>query len=128
MQIDANPFRAISLGQQSKNHLQLAQQNERGIPLGWIEQGNVSLHAPRLFGGDVEYAIVCFEKALALFNAQPALKTHNWHYLHTLSALSQAHLKRGDKTKAKATLDLLLSYEPRFSWARENLVPRLYMR
>ena len=125
MEIGRSPAKAIYLGPGSSRHIEKAIDLNANNPSGWVEMGNMRFHAPALFGGDKKEAIICFKKAIELFDKQLALRKDNWLYLHAWVWLAKAYEETGDKEMAVKTYENLLIHEPRFMWVKNELLPQI---
>lgn len=128
MKIGLNPAKAIFLGPKSSKHIYKAVDYDQSNPSAWVELGNMRFHAPGIFGGDMEEAVICFDKAVSLFESQPTKKKNNWLYLHALAWLGQAYEKEDEPQKALAIYQKTLLVEPDFQWVRDELLPDLKKR
>ena len=122
MRVALSPFKAPVLGPQSNYHLNDAMKANPQDPTPWVEKGNLRFHAPAIFGGSYEEAVVCYEKAVTLFDQQPELRANNWMYLHALNMLFKAYQKEGQKEKAIALQKKAVAYESRFLLGKNALL------
>ncbi|GAB4417740.1 MAG: hypothetical protein OHK0039_28460 [Bacteroidia bacterium] len=125
MRMGLNPAKAIYLGPRSSSLIAEALEKAPQDPATWVEMGNLRYHAPAIFGGSKTEAVRCFARAVALFDAQPALRRDNWLYLHSLAWLGQAYEATGQRAAALDTYRRALAFAPNFSWVRDELLPAL---
>ncbi|MDX2246304.1 MAG: hypothetical protein SF052_05990 [Bacteroidia bacterium] len=121
LKIAMSPAKALLLGPKSASHLEEAVSLNPENPVAWCELGNMRLHAPGLFGGDVEKAIDCFSKAVRLFEKKQ--EPYHWQYLHALVWLGKAYEAKAEWGKAYEAYQYALSKEPGLRWVREELLP-----
>ena len=125
MEIGLSPAKAIFLGPGSSNHIEKAIELNANNPSAWVEMGNMRFHAPSLFGGDKEEAIICFKKAIELFDRKASLRKDNWLYLHAWVWLAKAYEETGNMEQARKSYEKVLLYEPRFTWVKDELLPQI---
>ena len=104
IKIGLKPIRALGLGPKSEKALNRALELDPENPYAWVEMGNMRYHAPGLFGGSHAKAILCFQKAVDLFDQNPEQKAHNWQYLHALCWMGLAYEEEDQLAKAKGQL------------------------
>lgn len=122
MKIALSPAKALLLGPKSASYLEKALVLDPESPVAWCEMGNMRLHAPRLFGGSVAESIVCFSKAIKLFEKKGAL--YSWQYLHAMVWLGKAYEENGEWDKAYAAYTYALQKEPALRWVKDELLPQ----
>ncbi len=128
MRIGRSPARGIYLGPRSSSYIEDAMQHGPQSPEAWVEQGNMRFHAPALFGGDMDQAIVCFRRAAALFASQPDRAHHNWLHLHALAWLGKSYEAKSQWSDARRAYEQALTVEPEFSWVKSELLPGIKQR
>ena len=125
MEIEQKPAQMMFLGPKCSSYISESVDMNTKNPTAWVEKGNLKYHAPRLFGGDMEEAIECFQKAISLYEANPSLKANSWQYLHALAWLGKAYEEEDEYGKAKQTFEKALRVEPNFLWVKNELLPEL---
>lgn len=125
MEIEQKPAQMMFLGPKCSSYISESVEMDTKNPTAWVEKGNLKYHAPRLFGGDMEEAIECFEKAISLYEADPSLKANSWLYLHSLAWLGKAYEEEDERDKARQTFEKALRVEPNFLWVKKELLPEL---
>lgn len=120
-----SPASAIWIGPKSLKHIEAATQKGKDKAAGWVETGNMRLHSPALFGGSVDKAIHCYQKAIRLFEQRPEAERRCWLYLHAYAWLGQAWQKKGMKAEARKVYEQVLKIEPNFRWVKNELLPAL---
>jgi len=90
----------------------------------WKLQGNSKMFTPSMFGGDTGEAVRAYEKSIELFEKQPEALQYNWLYLDTMIFLGQAYSSQGQWTKAVATYEKALKFEPNANWVKQELLPK----
>jgi tetratricopeptide (TPR) repeat protein len=128
MRIEKSPMKGLYLVSESKDHIAQSLALGPDKPEGWIEKANLRFHAPRLFGGDNDEAIECYEHAIQLFDQQPWLKADNWLYLHALAWLGQAYEKAGKNEQALMAYRKALAHAPNFRLVRDDFLPKLKIK
>lgn len=123
MKIGLSPAKALYLGPRSSGYLDKAMEIAANSPYTWVEHGNMRFHAPAVFGGDKAGAVEAFQKAIELFDQQPAEKTNNWVYLHAIAWLGQAYEATGQLNMARQTYEKALRVAPDFHWVKYELLP-----
>jgi len=121
--ISLNPLQALILGPRSSNAANRAERLNPQYPRVWIEKGNIMFFAPSPFGNK-RNAITYYQQAVRLMNNQMH-PSHRWLYLSTLVSLANAFEKTGNIEMAIQTVNTALRFEPRFRWAKEELLPKL---
>ncbi|HAJ98705.1 MAG TPA: hypothetical protein DCM62_01635 [Bacteroidales bacterium] len=121
--ISLSPARAIIIGPRSANAANRAEQLNPQYPRVWVEKGNIQFFAPAPFGSKRQ-SITYYQRAIRLMEANMH-PSHRWLYLSTLVSLANAFEKTGNIAMAIQTLEKALQFEPRFSWAKDEMLPRL---
>jgi tetratricopeptide (TPR) repeat protein len=101
----------MSYGGSSNKHHKTALEQAPKSYLAVIGAGTDKLYAPAAFGGDTEGALELFRQASVLASASPL--PHIW--------IARAHLKLGEKDKARTHLARALEIEPKSGLARLEL-------
>lgn len=125
MEIEQKPAQMMFLGPKCSSYISESVDMDTKNPTAWVEKGNLKFHAPRLFGGDMEEAIACFQKAILLYESNPSLKANSWQYLHALAWLGKAYEEEDEWGKARQTFEKALRVEPDFLWVKNELLPEL---
>jgi tetratricopeptide (TPR) repeat protein len=121
--ISLQPLRAAVLGLRSSQAATRSTEANSRYARAWVERGNIMFFAPAPFGSK-ERAISYYQRAVRTMeeNMHPS---HRWLYLSTLVSLANAFEKTGNIQMALQTVEKALRFEPRFKWAKEELLPRL---
>ncbi|MEL6625360.1 MAG: tetratricopeptide repeat protein [Bacteroidota bacterium] len=119
--IALSPAKAIYLGPRSQNYLDEAKKQDQQEPSVWVENGNMHYHAPAVFGGNMDKAIACFEKAVALYDNSS--NANSWQYLHAVAWLGQAYESQDQHDKAMSVYKGVLRKHPDFEWVKDELLP-----
>lgn len=122
--IALRPIRAVQLGPRVYRLLDHAADQNGDYPRVWIEKGNSAFFTPAIFGGNKENAIDYYQQAIAIFEEHTP-RNHRWLYLSTLVSLANAYQHTGNTGLAVQTLEKALEYEPRFTWVKEEMLPRM---
>jgi len=117
-------WKAMYLGPKSEKLVDRALQADPETPDVWVQRANSRLFTPAMFGGDIDEAVQCFEKAVQYYEAQ-ANHTQNWRYLDALAWLGQAYQKAEQSTAAIETYQKALEIEPNFGWVKYKLMPQV---
>lgn len=125
IKIKRHPAKAIYLGPRSASYIEGSVKDNPNDPAAWVEMGNFRLHAPSLFGGDVDEAIECFEKAERLFEEGDPSDKISWIYLHSIVWQGKAKEMKGEYKEARLIYQSLLDRYPNFKWVKEELLPQL---
>lgn len=128
MKIGINPAKAIYLGPRSSSYIDAAIKLNPQSPEAWVEMGNMRFHAPSLFGGDLDESIICFEKAVTLFEEGPQIDRQNWLYLHARVWAAQGYEKKEEWTKALLIYQAINAAYPDFMWVSAELLPAMLSR
>ncbi|HSV75913.1 MAG TPA: hypothetical protein VLH37_02670 [Bacteroidales bacterium] len=121
--ISLQPLRAMVLGPRSSQAASRSTEANSRYARAWVERGNIMFFAPSPFGSK-ERAINYYQRAVRTMeeNMHPS---HRWLYLSTLVSLANSFEKTGDIQMALQTVEKALRFEPRFKWAKEELLPKL---
>jgi len=121
--ISLQPMQVLSIGPRSVQAANRAVESNQRYARAWIEKGNIMFFAPSPFGSKKK-AIDFYQRAIRIMeeNMHPA---HHWLYLSTLVSLANSFEKTGNIRMALQTVEKALQFEPRFRYAREELMPRL---
>ncbi len=117
-------WKAMYLGSKSEKLVNRAIKAEPENANAWVERANARLFTPAMFGGDIDEAVECFEKAIQYYEAQPDY-AKNWRYLNALAWLGQAQQKAEQPSEAIATYQKALEVEPGFGWVKYKLMPQV---
>ena len=123
LKIGMSPSKTLFLGPKSAEHIEKAVKLDPNCAEAWVEMGNFRFHSPRLFGGNKKEAKAAFEKAARLFEKRD--EQNYWQYLHAMAWLGKSYEELDDNPSAKETYEKLLTQEPDFSWARDELLPEI---
>lgn len=118
-----NNWKAMYLGPQSEKLVDRALKAAPESPEAWMQRGGSLLFTPAMFGGDVDEAVIAFEKAVRYYEAQPD-HTSNWQYLDALAWLGQAYQKAERPAEATEVFTKALKIEPNFGWVKYKLLPK----
>lgn len=124
MEIEMKPAQMMFLGPKCSSYINESVEFDATNPMAWVEKGNLRYHAPGIFGGDMEEAIECFQKAIKLFEQDASLRKNNWQYLHALAWLGKAYEEEEKMELAIKTYRHALEMEPSFSWVKKELLPQ----
>lgn len=119
-----SPMQGMILGSKSDNLIEKAKRLDPNSAMAWKVYANAKFFTPEMWGGDLDEAIAGYEKATQLYESKPETLSNNWMYLDTMAFLGQAHLKKGEPSKAIAIFEKALNVEPEFSWVRYVLLPQ----
>lgn len=122
--ITLNRMKVMALGRESLKWMEKSLATEPDNVQALIDRGNAYVHAPVLFGGDVEQGIRMYRKAMSQLEKRNQL-SDNWVYLHLLVTTADACKKAGHPEKAKPYYERALQVEPRFHLVKDVLLPAL---
>jgi tetratricopeptide (TPR) repeat protein len=123
LQLGYSPWKGMFLGPKSGSLMAKALKENPTSPLIWKLYANSKFHTPESFGGDIKEAITAYEKAVKLYEEDPAGIKNNWFYIDTMAFLGQAFMKTGETSKAVDVYEKALAFEPEFSWVKYSLLP-----
>ncbi len=122
--ISLRPFTAIRNGPRSYRAISSALEADSDNPVAWMEKGNSRFYTPSAFGGSKQEALEAYHKAVQLFeNNLP--NNQRWLYLNSLVGLAKSYEYTDRKRFAIATYKKALTFEPKFKWVRDELLPPL---
>ncbi|MDD4698108.1 MAG: hypothetical protein PHR52_11305 [Fermentimonas sp.] len=119
-QIGLANLKAPRLGPRSLDFAKKSVATVDNNALGFIQLGNIYYFMPPLFGGSKERAIEYYLRAEKLMAADG---NGDWNYLALLVQLAGALEETGKIDKAGSFYLKALSYEPGFSWVKDELYP-----
>ncbi|MDD4778761.1 MAG: hypothetical protein PHV53_10805 [Fermentimonas sp.] len=119
-QIGLANLKAPRLGPRSLDFAKKSVATVENNALGLIQLGNIYYFMPPLFGGSKEKAIEYYLRAEKLMAADGY---GDWNYLALLVQLAGALEETGKIDKAGSFYLKALSYEPGFSWVKDELYP-----
>lgn len=111
--ISLNRYKVMVLGSESLKWMEKSLAADPDNIQGLFDRGNAYVHAPALFGGDVEQGIMMYRKAMSLMEKRNMI-AENWLYLHLLATTADACKRGGHPEKAKPYYDRIQQVEPRF--------------
>ena len=115
-------WKGMYLGPKGEKQVDRALDIDSENPLAWAQRGNARLFTPSMFGGDVDEAVTCFEKAVQ-YHEQSADLAYDWRYLNALAWLGIAYQKTGNASAAVETFQKALKIAPHFRWVERALLP-----
>jgi tetratricopeptide (TPR) repeat protein len=127
-QIALSKFKALSLGRKSISYIRKSLDMNASCIRCHVERANQLYYTPAIVGGDKQKAIFHYEKAVDLFKNDMASNKKNWFYLTTMTVLAQAYEEAGSYKKAIQMYKEILSYEPQYSWVKDELYPALVQK
>ncbi len=119
-----SPMKGMFLGGSSSSMSEKAIELAANDPVAWLKFGSNRYNTPEMWGGNKEEALQSFEKAVALFEANPETLSTNFHYLDALAWLGIAYRNAGELEKAVATFEKAIAHEPNFGWVKHSLLPK----
>jgi len=119
-----HPFKALTLGVQSKQLIAKAMDMAPNNPWVLLEQANALLYTPSLFGGNPEQALKIYNQSIALIEKQGNTEC-SWNYLNAYINLAYCQIKLKQYAAAQQTYNRLLTIAPNFRWVKQELVPNL---
>lgn len=122
--ISLNRYKVMVLGRESLKWMEKSLNADPENVQALFDRGNAYVHAPALFGGDVEQGILMYRKALSLLEKRN-LTEENWLYLHLLVTTADACKRASHPEKARPYYDRALQVEPRFRLVKDVLLPAL---
>ncbi|MEL6868058.1 MAG: hypothetical protein AAFP19_26780 [Bacteroidota bacterium] len=123
IQISLSPMKGMTLGTKSSRLIEKALKIDPDNAFANYQRGNSLYFTPKIWGGDVDKAIVHLTKAKALYEKQGT--DNEWEYLGALATLGQAYHYKEQLKEAKQTYDIALSTAPDFGWIKYDLLPKL---
>ena len=87
-------------------------------------KGNVDMHAPKAFGGDLKRALKEFELAKKIYEDN-GLTHYNWNYISNWLCIAQCYERMGNVLRAIRTCEAILYAEPGFDYVRDVYLPEL---
>jgi len=123
LQLAYSPWKGMFLGPKSSNLMEKALKENPSSPLIWKLYGNSKYHTPEAYGGSVDEAIRAYEKAIALYEIDPAKKQNNWFYIDAMAFLGQAYTRKEQASKAIVVYEKAIEVEPSFNWIKYSLLP-----
>ncbi len=126
--ISLNRIMAPFLGQEALNSMNKAIETDSTEVMGWIEKGNSFMYRPAYFGGSSKKALENYEKALSLFPKNEAYKEYNWIYLNLHVLIAKCYIDLEKYDLALQSYQNVITYEPSFSWVRDELMPDAEMK
>jgi len=121
--ISLQPLRALVLGPLSSQAATRSTEANSQYARAWVEKGNILFFAPAPFGSK-ERAISYYQRAVRTME-EKMHPSHRWLYLSTLVSLANSFEKTGNTQMALQTVEKALRFEPRFKWAKDEMLPRL---
>jgi tetratricopeptide (TPR) repeat protein len=122
--INFNRLKVMVLGKESLRWMEKSLAADPDNVQALFDRGNAYVHAPSIFGGDVEQGILMYRKVLALIEKRNQTG-ENWFYLQLLVTTADACKRSGHPEKARPYYERALQMEPRFRLVKEFLLPAL---
>lgn len=123
--IGLNKLLATTLGRRSYDCANLAIEQDKENPYGYIQLGNIQFYMPPVFGGSKKEALGYYLKAMKIMEKDPAGVAENWNYLNLLTSIAQSYYYLGNYVTSKYYLDKMLKIEPGFNYVKNELYPQL---
>lgn len=92
---------------------------------GHMQLGNIAFYTPKVFGGSKTEAVKHYLKALRLMEKDKAYRVQNWNYLNLLATIINAYMDLNQYETARKYCVKALAVEPKFSWVKNNLYPKI---
>jgi len=121
--IQLKPIKAPSYGKKSQKANDKAIQMGPQEPQAWMEKANIAFYKPAVFGGSKSEAVLYYEKAVKLYEANPERINQYWLYLNCLVGLGMAYETTDQIQAAGKVYEKVLKMEPSFKWVREEVYP-----
>ena len=119
-----SPMQGMFLGNKSNDLIEKAKRLDPNSALAWKVYANSKFFTPEMWGGDIDEAIAGYEKAIQLYESNPAMLKNNWMYIDALAFLGQAFMKKGKHSKAITAYEKALKVEADFTWVKYVLLPK----
>lgn len=123
--IGLNKLLATTLGRRSYVCANLAIEQDKENPYGYIQLGNIQFYMPPVFGGSKKEALDYYLKAMKLMEKDVAGISENWNYLNLLISVAQSYYYLGDYATSKYYLEKTLKIAPGFKYVKNELYPQL---
>jgi tetratricopeptide (TPR) repeat protein len=123
LQIANSPMKAIYLGPKSISFMNEAVKLKDKSPVVMQLYAGSKYFFPKLFGGDINEAIISYTIAIELFEVQG--RTNEWLYLDAMAYLGKSYVRTGETKKAIAIYEKALHAEPDFHWIKDTLLPQV---
>lgn len=111
------PYKAPFLGPKSMWHIDKAIELDPKEPMGYIEKGNSLNYRPAIFGGDKEEALVNYQMALKLMEAQNDLKC-NWQQMLLRAFILKSLYETNQTAEAEAFLESMKKNYGSMDWIK----------
>lgn len=118
-----SPMKGMFLGGEASGLAEKATELDSNEPIAWMKYANNLYNTPEMWGGDKAEALKHYEKAVQLFEQNPALTVKNPHYLDALAWLGIAYKKAGKTADARKVFEKALQAAPEFAWVKNKLLP-----
>lgn len=117
---------AMTLGMRSRVEMQKARRLDPANPRVRLLEGISAFHAPEVWGGGHESALVHFLAAADLFaDDRPEPPLPDWGLAETHAWLGQTYAALGNVEEARGAYERALEEEPGYAWVRDTLLPGL---
>jgi len=123
--ISLSPIKAPVLGPKSLRCAELAMQQDKTNPFGFLQFGNALYFRPKLMGGSKVKALVYLLKAEKLMEASKNTLSDDWNYLSLMALISLGYQQTDRPELAEKHYEKLLKTEPRVAWVKDELYPSL---
>lgn len=121
--VNLSPIKAPVLGPKCLEHAELALSKDKKNPFAYLQYGNALYFRPKLFGGSKEKALAYYLKAEQLMSSLDV--KNDWNYLNVLAQIVLAYQETDQHQKVDQYFRKALTIEPRFTWVKEGLLPKL---
>lgn len=123
--IGLNKLLATTLGRRSFDCANLAIEQDKENPYGYIQLGNIQFYMPPVFGGSKKVALGHYLKAMKIMEKDAAGVSENWNYMNLLISISQSYYYLGDYVTSKYYLEKILKIEPGLKYVVNELYPQV---
>lgn len=120
-----NKLLAPTLGRKSVDCANLAIEQDKENPYGYIQWGNIQFYMPPVFGGSKKEALSHYLKAMKIMEKSASGISENWNYLNLLISIAQSYYYLDDYMTSKYYLDKILKIEPDFKYVKNSLYPQV---
>jgi len=123
--IGLNKLLAPYLGGRSLECANLAIEQDKENPFGYIQYGNIQFYMPPVFGGSKREALDYYIKAQKIMEKNAADIIENWNYLSLLIVIAQSNYYLKDYKTSVYYLEKILKIEPDFGYVKTELYPQV---
>jgi tetratricopeptide (TPR) repeat protein len=123
-----NKKEALNYSIKSLNFAEKAIKQDSTNYFAFMQRANIYRYTPKAFNGSKIKAIEYYLKAETLIKKEIGFNKKNWNYLHLLVTITETYIDLKDFKSAKNYCEKILKIEPKYTFIKDVLYPKLEIK